>query len=315
MNKNHGGKTPAKPDKNPIAYQNKDSTAKVLADLFRGKSFEAYGLTSLPDIKDVRPTNLPAIEANELKLDNLFYFEDDSIGILDYESVYAEQNKVKYFNYIARILKRVYNEEKRFRKLRLIIIYTGDVKRGSTIPHLDLEGVSLTLTEAFLSDLPGKEVRKRIERRLNQGLPLTDQDLMQLIIFPLSFEDNDQKRRAVGKAIDLAEKIPDQSQMYFALAGIGVFAEKVISSEDFNRIKRRLGMVKIFESIIEEAVEEAVEKTEKRAKADGRKQGWANAQKEIARNFLRTGSDREMVARNTGLSLKQVAKLQKGSHH
>ena len=170
--------------------------------------------------------------------------------------------------------------------------------------------------------MPGKEVRKRIERRLNQGLPLTDQDLMQLIIFPLSFEDNDQKRRAVEKAIDLAEKIPDQSQMYFALAGIGVFAEKVISSEDFDRIKRRLGMVKIFDPIIEEAVEkavEAVEKAEKRAKAEGRKQGkeigrkqgWANAQKEIARNLLRTGSDSEMVARNTGLSLEQVSKLQK----
>jgi hypothetical protein len=44
-----------------------------------------YGL-ELPPIKAVLPTNLPDIKANELRADNVFLLEDDSLLIVDYES-------------------------------------------------------------------------------------------------------------------------------------------------------------------------------------------------------------------------------------
>lgn len=55
-------------DDSEIAYQNKDIVSKILAEKFRGKSLRVYGL-DLPEIKEILPTNLPAIEANELRLD------------------------------------------------------------------------------------------------------------------------------------------------------------------------------------------------------------------------------------------------------
>ncbi|MCR5776402.1 MAG: hypothetical protein K6G84_03165, partial [Lachnospiraceae bacterium] len=87
--------------KNPIAYQNKDIMSKVLTEEFRGKSFEAYGV-SLPKIVDSKPTELAAVEANELRLDRLFELEDKSYLIVDYESDYNEGKKYKYLGYIAR---------------------------------------------------------------------------------------------------------------------------------------------------------------------------------------------------------------------
>jgi len=54
-----------------IAYQNKDITSKILAEKFTGKSLNVYGF-NLPKIKEVLPTNLPAIQEDELRLDNLF---------------------------------------------------------------------------------------------------------------------------------------------------------------------------------------------------------------------------------------------------
>lgn len=54
-----------------ITYQNKDVTAKVMAETLKGKSLAAFGLPHLK-IMDILPTNLPAIESNELRLDNLF---------------------------------------------------------------------------------------------------------------------------------------------------------------------------------------------------------------------------------------------------
>ena len=65
-----------------IAYQNKDVASKVTGEALRGHSLSPFGL---PDIKivDVLPTNLPAIESNELRLDNLFLLEDEAVAIID----------------------------------------------------------------------------------------------------------------------------------------------------------------------------------------------------------------------------------------
>ena len=65
-----------------IAWQNKDVTSKYFGDNLKGKSFAVYGL-ELPEIKEVQPTNLPAIEANELRLDHLFLLQDDSLALVD----------------------------------------------------------------------------------------------------------------------------------------------------------------------------------------------------------------------------------------
>ena len=69
-----------------IAYQNKDITSKVLAENFKGKTFRVYGL-DLPEIREVLPTNIPVVKANELRLDNLFELADHTVAIVDYESI------------------------------------------------------------------------------------------------------------------------------------------------------------------------------------------------------------------------------------
>lgn len=84
-----------------IAYQNKDITSKYLAEYFREKSFSVYGV-NIPRIIQAMPTNLPEIIANELRIDHLFLLEDGSYALVDYESTYADEDKIKYLNYIVR---------------------------------------------------------------------------------------------------------------------------------------------------------------------------------------------------------------------
>ena len=103
-----------------IAYQNKDITQKFSAELLKNKSLAVYGL---PDIyiKDLLPTNLPAVEANELRMDNLFVLGDDTLALIDYESSFGKKDVIKYANYIARILKRYESDTgKKFPYLQLI---------------------------------------------------------------------------------------------------------------------------------------------------------------------------------------------------
>ena len=106
-----------------IAYQNKDIASKVTGEALVGKSLAPFGLPHLK-IVGILPTNLPAIESNELRLDNLLLLNDGAIAITDYESYFSRENFVKYINYIARVLRRyaLAKQLKELGKLRMIVI-------------------------------------------------------------------------------------------------------------------------------------------------------------------------------------------------
>lgn len=84
-----------------IVYQNKDILFKILGQTY-----------------------------NEKSIDNLFLLKDGTYAIVDYESVYKKANKIKYLNYIARVMEKYFKEDEAF-NLRLIVIYTGDLKARS----------------------------------------------------------------------------------------------------------------------------------------------------------------------------------------
>ena len=44
-------------------------------------------------------------------MDNLFLLEDDTYALVDYESENRTKNRIKYVNYIARVVERLYREE------------------------------------------------------------------------------------------------------------------------------------------------------------------------------------------------------------
>ena len=139
--------TKVRPDAEAIAYQNKDVASKVTGEALLGSSLAPFGLPHIR-IVNMLPTNLPAIESNELRLDNLFLLADEAVAIIDYESGYSRDNFVKYLNYAARIVKR-YSVQKRLpqlKRLRIIVIYTADVETAPA--EYDLEGVTVRVEPA-----------------------------------------------------------------------------------------------------------------------------------------------------------------------
>lgn len=285
-----------------IAYQNKDITSKVLAEEFKGKDLKVYGL-ELPGIKKAEPTNFASIEANELRIDNLFTLEDDSAAIIDYESEYREENKSKYLGYATRASKRIFREQGYYPKIRIIIIYTADVDRGTTNPTLDMGDLKMSLTEAFLSDFDPKKLKDRLQEEIVQDREITDELLMKLIVCPLTYKDKDDKTKAVGEAIDIAEGIQDRKKQVFALTAIYTFADKVIRKEDAERIRRLLNMTQV-EQIYTKEREKAVRKAERRAERKAKKE-----KQEIAIRILKTGDPIDKAADCTGLTLEEVSAL------
>ena len=285
-----------------IAYQNKDVSAKVIAEQMPGKDFSVLGV-SLPKIVSAHPTNLPAVEANELRMDNLFLLEDGSYLLVDYESKYSEANKYKYLNYLARLAKRLYNLTGRYAPMRILIIYTADVSRDSTEPDLDLCGVRMHITEAFLTELDGDRILNDTEARLRNKETLSGREQILLGISPLTYKGKRAKVKATHRAIMIADMLDDIETECFVMALIKSVTNKFISKEDADLIKEAIEMTKVdrlFEKEKREAVMKAVNEVEARAEQE---------KAVTAQNFLRKGVSIDNVAECTGLPIEKVQEL------
>lgn len=237
-----------------IAYQNKDITAKTMAETLRGKSLSAFGLKDLV-IVDILPTNLPAIESNELRLDNLFLLNDGSVALIDYESVFDKESFVKYLGYVARVIKRyaVNHQLSQLKKLRIIIIYTADVEWSETI--YDLGGVILTVEASYLIHLDTEASYRKIKQRIESGASLTEEELMELMILPLTVKGKPGKQELIIAAVKLAKQLPERTQTIQALAGILTFSDKVIDNTYKKRIKEEMLMTQVGQMLIDEGIE------------------------------------------------------------
>ena len=276
-----------------IAYQNKDILFKILGQTYKEKSFAAYGI-DLPPIKELLPPSLPKISANEKDIDNLFLLEDGTYAIVDYESEFKKLNKIKYLNYIARVMEKYYKEDETF-NLRLIVIYTGDVK--SAEPVYETSCFTLRMEQAFLSHIDGETAFESISQKLRSNTPLEDDDLMKLVILPLTMPGIEGKQKMLEKVVDLAEQVTDSRQQIFILSGVIVASDKFINREYLEQIRRRINMTQLGQLYEKEKIEYANKKNRELTV-------------EMAKSMLDEGIDFVKIMKVTGLTEDELLRLQ-----
>ena len=239
---------------NSITYHNKDVASKAIGEALIGKSLSPFGLPGL-SIIDILPTNLPAIESNELRLDNLFLLSDGSIAIIDYESEYSRENFVKYVNYIARVIKR-YSDLKKLKllkQIKVIIIYTADVEQAEEI--FDLGGIILKVEAAYLVNQDSDETYRSISDKIFRKDPLDDEDIMKMMVLPLTVKGNTEKNNLAIKTIELAKNIDDTSVFHKVLAGVLTFSDKFLDADYGKKVRNLMYMTKVERMIFEEGFE------------------------------------------------------------
>lgn len=272
-----------------IAYQNKDILFKILGQTYKEKSFAAYGI-DLPPIRELLPTNLPKISANTKDIDNLFLLEDGTYAIVDYEAEFKKLNKIKYLNYITRVMEKYYKEDENF-DLRLIVIYTGDVK--SAEPTFETKCLTLRTEQAFLSHIDGEAAYNTIRQKIHSGEVLEDDDLMKLVILPLTVPGPEGKQKMLEKVVELAEQITDEEQRIFTLSGVIVASDKFIKREYLEQIRRRINMTQLGQLYEKEKIEYGNQKTQ-----------------EMALKMLRRNIDIIDIMEVTGLTEAELLRLQ-----
>ena len=276
-----------------IAYQNKDILFKILGQTYKEKSFAAYGI-DLPPIRELLPTNLPKISANEKDIDNLFLLDDGTYAIVDYESEFKKLNKIKYLNYIARVMEKYYRKDENF-NLRLVVIYTGDVKNAE--PVFETNCITLRMEQAFLSHIDGEATFDTIRQKISSGTPLEDDDLMKLVILPLTVPSTEGKQTMLEKVVDLAEQVKDNEQQIFILSGVIVASDKFINREYLDQIRRRINMTQLGQMYEKEKIEYANKKNRELTL-------------EMAKSLLNDGVDLVKIMKATGLTEDELLHLQ-----
>lgn len=276
-----------------IAYQNKDIEFKILSEGYKEKSFRVYGL-ELPKIKEVLPTNLPRVSADEKRIDNLFLLEDGTIAIVDYEAEDKLSNRVKYVNYIARVMEKYYKDKKEIVNLRLIIIYTGDIEKAES--KLETECFSLRMEQVFLSRLDGPSIYESIQKKVQRREKLTEEELMQLIILPLTDKGKEKKQERIKQVVELVKEIKEEEQQVFVLTGILVNTNQFIDRKYAEQVRRWLSMNKVFQ-IFEEEKQEAVIEARQEEK------------REFAEKLILDGMATVQIMKYTGLTRKQIEEV------
>lgn len=231
-------------------------------------------------------------------MDNLFLLEDGTYVIVDYESGYKRQNKIKYLNYIARVMEKYFTDDSREIRLRLIIIYTGDVESADAVFETDC--ITLRAEQAFLSNIPGDMEYDKIKRKIETHEFLTDEDSMRLIILPLTQKGVDKKQKMIEKVIDLTEQIVDANQKIFILSGVIVASDKFIDKGYLEMIRRRIDMTKLGQLYEKEKIEYGNERAKKAALME---------KYTIAQNLLDQGLDIVDIMKATGLTEAEILSL------
>ena len=152
--------------------------------------------------------------------------------------------------------------------------------------------------------------RKRIYSFPINHEKLSDEDIMRLVILPLTYKDNKRKQEAVSDAIQLADAIEDSEIRTMVFAGILTFADKIIAESDAIIIRRRISMTKI-EAIIEQEKEEALRKNTEEVTEKVTREVTKDVTREVTKevtfnlifDLVNTGNlNREEAMRRVGLS-------------
>ncbi len=122
---------------------------------------------------------------------------------------------------------------------------------------------------------------------------LDDDDLMKLVILPLTILGPEGKHAMLEKVVELAEQIMDEEQRIFTLSGVIVASDKFIKREYLEQIRRRINMTQLGQLYEKEKIEYGNQKT-----------------REMALKMLRRNIDIIDIMEVTGLTEDELIRLQ-----
>ena len=177
---------------------------------------------------------------------------------------------------------------------------------------LDLKDTVLTIRQAFLSKIDGDAALTTIKGKLENGASLDDEDVMRLIILPLTKKGTEGKQAMIDEVIETSQKVQNEEEVSFILFAMMVAARNYISEKQMEKIKEVLTMTtvgKMFEDEKEQYAKDCATKARADDILEGLRQGKmigeANLCVELVQKMMQTRNLSESEAcSHLGIDLK-----------
>ena len=180
-------------------------------------------------------------------------------------------------------------------RIKMIVIYTADVEWAENV--YDLGGLRLVVEPAYLVKFDTDEVYHRLNEKICRQERLSEEELMELMILPLTVKGNQEKQKLIVDAVNMARKLEDGSQTVRAMAGLLTFTDKIIDKKFKERIKEEMRMTQIAQMFIEEGRQE------------GRQEGREEAEEKIIKTMLLKNKTIEEIHQDTELPIAMIEKV------
>ena len=258
-----------------ISKQVYDIIQKHTSALFRDATLDFYGIQTAK-IKELINVDLPVLEVREKSTDIVFLLEDNRYLHLEFQSSFSKKDLVRFVIYDSLL----YERDKR--QIDTVVIYSSDVKKANA--RLDVGTVQFNPQVVMFDDYDGNAIYHELEKKLESGQELSDEDLLNLIFLPL-MKTNIPKDELAGKSIRMAQSIPDENKRNTCIASIFAFASKYLKDEDLNKLLEAIKMSDLATMLI----------TERNI--------------EIAKKALREGAEMQFVQKITDLDISTIQRL------
>ena len=302
---------------NPVPHAGKDILFKVLERSYANKSLDVYGL-DIPRIKRMLPTSFPSVSATEIHADSPFLLEDGSLYLQEYESVVEPDDGLKYAKYVCAACDFLRREGTRISKVIIGVIYTGDVLSAPDV--YDFGALRVKVEQVFLSRFDTDAMYADLKKGVELRGTLSDEEMLKLIVLPLTQPSKEKKQKLVEDAVGIAKKIGDEPRQLFGIAGITLAANKFIDKAYFNELKEWLRMTHLARLYEEEKIdavniahrnglEQGIQQGVQQGLQQGLQQGVQQTQEQFALNMLGAGMDTIQIMQITGLTRSELGRL------
>ena len=193
----------------------------------------------------------------------------------------------------------------------MLVIYSANVKEDTLQNTLDFGAVKLTIESIILKDMDTLGILNDLTNKVENNLPLTDKDKMQLIILPLTCEYEDIRYDVLDKVIDLISKISDDETKNVIISCIIAFTDKYIKKEQLQKLKGMIRMTQIEQMYVDEANErlrKAIAETTEKVTREVTEKVTDEVTREVTRevtNDITTNTIKKML--NNGLEPDNIS--------
>lgn len=275
-------------------YPLEDAALKVAAQYFGEELLPYLGITD--KLEYIAPTESVHLEVRKLYQDFNYVLEDGSWLHLEFESDSIKTEDMRRFREYEATTSRIHRVE-----VTTCVICSSSVKDPLTEIRTGLNRYRIRVIR--LKDKNADEIFEMIFRKQKNRVPLTKNEIVQVMLTPLMSGESSEKARVLNvcKILKCEEDRTSADEIEKLEAVMYALAVKFLNRKELEEVKEELKMTILGELLREDAIQEG--------RNEGREEGRAQTIISMICKKLRKGQDEAQIAEDIEEELAYVKEI------